>query len=155
MFKQNKTKQKTRSVNSATVTQSHTARAQWMWSEVENSAVAYWAVQWSWFAWVNALCNLSRKKSREVVTSLPGRFLSRHCFTLCIRMEVEHRIAFIYINKHVCMCTYTFTEQFLLNLSSPLLLNWCLKVAKKIKNVPSILINLNQCAFWINDISDK
>ena len=25
-----------------------------------------WAIQWSWFARVNALCNLSRKKSREV-----------------------------------------------------------------------------------------
>ena len=43
----------------------------------------YWAVQWSWFARVNALCNLSRKKSREVASSLPGRFLSR-----CITMEV-------------------------------------------------------------------
>ena len=26
----------------------------------------YWAIQQSWFARVNALCNLSRKKSREV-----------------------------------------------------------------------------------------
>ena len=26
----------------------------------------YWAIQRSWFARVNALCNLSRKKSREV-----------------------------------------------------------------------------------------
>ena len=33
---------------------------------------------------MNALCNLSRKKSREVAASLPGRFLSRRCFTLCI-----------------------------------------------------------------------
>ena len=31
----------------------------------------YWAVQWSWFARVNALCNLSHKKSREVAASLP------------------------------------------------------------------------------------
>ena len=54
---------------------------------------AFWAVQWSWFAWVNALCNLSRKKSREVAASLPGRFLRRCCFTLWITMEVEHRIA--------------------------------------------------------------
>ena len=42
---------------------------------------------------MNALCNLSRKKSREVAASLPGRFLSRRCFTLCITMEVEPRIA--------------------------------------------------------------
>ena len=27
---------------------------------------SYWAIQQSWFARVNALCNLSRKKSREV-----------------------------------------------------------------------------------------
>ena len=42
---------------------------------------------------MNALCNLSRKKSREMVASLPGRFLSRRCFTLCITMEVEPRTA--------------------------------------------------------------
>ena len=29
-------------------------------------AVPYWAIQRSWFARVNALCNLSRKLSREV-----------------------------------------------------------------------------------------
>ena len=38
---------------------------------------------------MNALCNLSRKKSREVAASLPDRFLSR----LCRTMEVEPRIA--------------------------------------------------------------
>ena len=42
---------------------------------------------------MNTFCNLSRKKSREVAASLPGRFLSRRCFTLCIRMEVELIIA--------------------------------------------------------------
>ena len=42
---------------------------------------------------MNALCNLSRKKSQEVAASLPGRFLSRRCFTLCITMEAEPRIA--------------------------------------------------------------
>ena len=31
----------------------------------------YWAVQWSWFAQVNALCHLSCKKSWEVTVSLP------------------------------------------------------------------------------------
>ena len=35
----------------------------------------YWAVQRSWFARVNALCNLSHKKSREVAALLPGLFL--------------------------------------------------------------------------------
>ena len=53
----------------------------------------YWAVQWSWFAQVNALHNLSRKKSWEVAVSFPGRFMSRRCFTLCITMEVEPRFA--------------------------------------------------------------
>ena len=51
----------------------------------------YWAVQWSWFAQVNALCNLSCKMSQEVAASLPGRFLSRCFFTICT-MEVELRI---------------------------------------------------------------
>ena len=64
----------------------------------------YWAVQWSRFARVNALCNLSRKKSREVAVSLPGRFLSRRCFMLCITMEVEPRIAKQYKCHHCCSC---------------------------------------------------
>ena len=37
---------------------------------------------WSWFAWVNALCNLSRKKSQEVTVSFPGQFwigVASHC----------------------------------------------------------------------------
>ena len=53
---------------------------------------------------MNALCNLSRKKSREVAASLPGRFLSRRCFTLCITMEVEPRIAKQYKCHHCCSC---------------------------------------------------
>ena len=64
----------------------------------------YWAVQWSWFAWVNALCNLLRKKSWVVAASLPGWFLCRHCFTLCITMEVEPRIAKQYKCHHCCAC---------------------------------------------------
>ena len=63
-----------------------------------------WAVQWSWFARVNALCNLSCKKSGEVTASLLGRFLSRHCFTLCITVEVEPRIAKQYKWQHCCSC---------------------------------------------------
>ena len=62
------------------------------------------AVQRSWFARVNALCNLSCKKSREVAASLLGRFLSRRCFTLCTTMEVEPRIAKQYKCHHCCSC---------------------------------------------------
>ena len=53
---------------------------------------------------MNAVCNLSRKKSREVEVSLPGRFLSRRCFMLCITMEVEPRIAKQYKCQHCCSC---------------------------------------------------
>ena len=53
---------------------------------------------------VNALCNLSGKKSREVAASLPGRFLSWRCFTLCITMEIEPRIAKQYNCQHCCSC---------------------------------------------------
>ena len=66
------------------------------------TSFGYWAVQWSWFAWVNALCNFSCKKSREVTASLPGRFLSKCCFTLCITMEVEPRIVKQYKCHHCC-----------------------------------------------------
>ena len=52
-------------------------------------ALAYWVAQWSWFAWVNALCNLSCKKLWEVTASLPGQFLSRHRFTLCMAMKLN------------------------------------------------------------------
>ena len=34
----------------------------------------YWAIQQSWFARVNALCNLSRKKSREVAAHFRADF---------------------------------------------------------------------------------
>ena len=49
---------------------------------------------------MNALYNLTRKKSREVAASLPGRFMSRRCFTLCITVEVEPRIA----KQYKCSC---------------------------------------------------
>ena len=64
----------------------------------------HWAVQWGWFARVNVLCNLSRKKSREVAASLPGRFLSRRYFTLCITVEVEPRIVKQYKCQYCCSC---------------------------------------------------
>ena len=66
--------------------------------------VCCWAVQRSWFAWVDTLYNLLRKKSQEVVVSLPGWFLSRHCFLLCITMEVEPRIVKQYKCHHCCSC---------------------------------------------------
>ena len=50
------------------------------------------------------LCNLSHKKSREVAASLPGRFLSRRCFTPCITMEVEPRIVKQYKCYYCCSC---------------------------------------------------
>ena len=53
---------------------------------------------------MNALCNLSRKKSREVAVSFPGRFLSRRCFTLCITVEVEPRTAKQYKCHRCCSC---------------------------------------------------
>ena len=59
-------------------------------------------VQWSWYAWVNALRNLFCKKSREVAASLPGWFLSRCCLTLCTTMEVEPRIVKQYKCHHCC-----------------------------------------------------
>ena len=71
----------------------------------------YWAVQWSWFAWVNAFCNLSHKKLQKVAVSLQGWFLSRRCFTLCITMEVESRIAKQYKCHHCCSCKKTTGER--------------------------------------------
>ena len=49
-------------------------------------------------------CNLSRKMSREVAPSLSGGFLNRRCFTLCITMIAEPRIAKQYISHHCCNC---------------------------------------------------
>ena len=60
----------------------------------------YWAIQRSWFARVNALCNLSCKKLREVAAHFWVWFLSRRCLTLCITVEVEPRIAKQYKNYH-------------------------------------------------------
>ena len=68
------------------------------------TCIAYWAIQRSWFARVNALCNLSRKKSLRGRSALPGRFLSRRCFTLCITVEAEPRIAKQYKCQYCCSC---------------------------------------------------
>ena len=62
----------------------------------------YWVVQWSFFAQMNALCNLSHKKSREVPASLLGRFLSRRCFTLCITIKIKPRMVKQYKCHHFC-----------------------------------------------------
>ena len=69
---------------------------------LEWETCVYWAIQRSWFARVNALCNLSRKKSARGRSALPGRFLSRRCFTLCITVEVEIRIAKQYKCQYCC-----------------------------------------------------
>ena len=52
-----------------------------IWDRVTETAMAdttgkavYWAIQRSWFARVNALCNLSRKKSREVAAHFRADF---------------------------------------------------------------------------------
>ena len=37
-------------------------------------------------------------------SALPGRFLSRRCFTLCITMEAEPRIAKQYKCQYCCSC---------------------------------------------------
>ena len=43
----------------------------------------------AWFAWVNALCNLFRKKSQKVAAATSGWFMSRCWFTLCVTVEVN------------------------------------------------------------------
>ena len=44
-----------------------------------------------------------RARSRS---AFPGRFLSRRCFTLCIAVEVEPRIAKQYKCQYCCSCKY-------------------------------------------------
>ena len=64
----------------------------------------YWAVQWSWFARVNALCNLSHKKSREVAASLPvggkkvslRRFLADQKIILSLKKCVLWHLIYYY-----------------------------------------------------------
>ena len=61
----------------------HTLEASdFFWSDVESFCLMqnfilrgfYWVIQWSWFARMNALCNLSRKKSREVAAHFRADF---------------------------------------------------------------------------------
>ena len=58
--------------------------------EQQRSKSLYWVVHWSWCARVNAVC---KSFTQDVAASLPGWFLSRCCFMLCITMEIEPRIA--------------------------------------------------------------
>ena len=44
----------------------HQPAASWKLQAVTDWSCGYWAIQLSWFARVHALCNLSRKMSREV-----------------------------------------------------------------------------------------
>ena len=53
---------------------------------------------------VKLVCTSECKKSREVAASLPDQFLSRRCFTLCITMEAEPRIAKQYKCHHCRIC---------------------------------------------------
>ena len=71
---------------------------------MEHKSLYYWAIQRSWFARVNALCNLSAKKSREVAAHFRADFLSRRCFTLCITVAVEPRTAKQYKCQYCCSC---------------------------------------------------
>ena len=53
---------------------------------------------------VKLVCTSECKKSREVAASLPDQFLSRRCFTLCITMDAEPRIAKQYKCHHCRNC---------------------------------------------------
>ena len=64
----------------------------------------YWVVQWSWFAWVNALCNLLCRSCERLQHDFWGRFPSRCCLRLCITMEIELRITKQYKCQHCCSC---------------------------------------------------
>ena len=56
-----------------------------IWSQVHGKIAfmaSYWVIQQSWFARVNALCNLSHKKSREVAAHFWANFwigIASHC----------------------------------------------------------------------------
>ena len=56
------------------------------------------------YEWMPFVIFCATEKSQEVAASLPGRFLSRCCFTLCITMEAESRIVKQYKCHHCCSC---------------------------------------------------
>ena len=76
------------------------------------TVLAVWAVQQSWFAWVNALglhewmpfvIFFARSHERSQLP-LPGRFLSMCWFMLCITVEVQPRIVKQCKCRHCCVC---------------------------------------------------
>ena len=73
-----------------------------MWTSALSSLSGEWRYRKFMYYFIIIIL---RKKSREVTASLLGRFLSRHCFTLCITMEVEPKIAKQY-KCHHCYKNY-------------------------------------------------
>ena len=63
----------------------------------------YWAIQRSWFTRVNALCNLSRKKSRVVAAHFRANFWVGVA-SRCVEVEVEPRIAKQCKWQYCCSC---------------------------------------------------
>ena len=56
------------------------------------------------FATATVVAFVLLRKSRFSFHSLPSRFLSRRCFTLCTTMEVEPRLVQQYKCHHCCNC---------------------------------------------------
>ena len=54
--------------------------------------------------WMRFVIFHERSRKRSQHSTLPGRFLSRRCFTLCITVEVEPRIAKQYKCQYCCSC---------------------------------------------------
>ena len=53
---------------------------------------------------MNALHNLSHKKSQKVAAATSGPISEQRWFTLCITMEAERRIAKQYKCRYCCIC---------------------------------------------------
>ena len=68
-----------------------------------------WCVPIGWFneaglhEWMPFVIFYARSRER-LQLSAPGHFLRRHCFTLCMTMEVEPRIAKQYKCQYCCSC---------------------------------------------------
>ena len=58
-------------------------------SKLSNSTIIGWFSEAGLHKWMPFVIFHARSRERSRATSLPGRFLSRCCFTLCITMEVE------------------------------------------------------------------
>ena len=71
-----------------------------------NEDYMQWCTYWAFseaglLEWMRFV--IFRARSRD---ALPGRFLGRRCFTLCITTEVEPRIAKQYKCQRCCSCKY-------------------------------------------------